>query len=224
MAGLQLVEDPVRVRAALSPLRRRLLELLREPRSATEAAATLGETRQKVNYHLRVLEDCGLVQLVELRQRRGFTERVLQAQDDLVVDPAVIRSAPADTGGSGGVTARDRHAAVHLVATAERTVREVTRMQQAAQERGQRLLTLTIEAEVRFGSPHDVHRFTDELAGALARIAAGYDTTEGAAYRLTVAAHPAPLAPPPSGDLPPAAGHSGPATTTTAPKGPPDAC
>jgi DNA-binding transcriptional ArsR family regulator len=69
--AVRLVEEPDRLRAALTPLRRRLLELLRVPTSATELAATLGLPRQKVNYHVRALEAAGLVRLVEERQRRG---------------------------------------------------------------------------------------------------------------------------------------------------------
>ena len=34
---------------------------------------------QRVNYHLRALEDHGLVRLVEQRQRRGLTERLMIA-------------------------------------------------------------------------------------------------------------------------------------------------
>ena len=34
-------------------------------------AKALDEPRQRVNYHLRALEDHGLVRLVEQRQRRG---------------------------------------------------------------------------------------------------------------------------------------------------------
>ena len=53
---------------------------LDEPLTVAEIARRvgLGLARQKVAYHLRVLEQAGLVELVELRQRRGFTERVLR--------------------------------------------------------------------------------------------------------------------------------------------------
>ena len=63
-----LLQEPERVRTALSPLRRSLLERLREPASATRVAAELGIPRQRVNYHLRELERAGLVELVEERQ------------------------------------------------------------------------------------------------------------------------------------------------------------
>lgn len=189
MGAVRLVEDPVELASALSPIRRRVLAALAEPASATELAPTLGLSRQKVNYHLRVLEQLGLVELVEVRRRRGCTERVLRRTGDLVVDPAVIE--PIASGPPDGVAARDRHAAEHLIATAGRTVREVTRMQAAAVERGQRLLTFTVEADIAFGRPADVHRFTDELASSVATIAERFHTPGGRHYAVTIGGHPA---------------------------------
>src|SRR6266704_348815 len=76
-SGMTYLDEPDRVLTALSPLRRKLLNRLREPSSATQLAAALGLPRQRVNYHLRTLEAAGLVELVELRQRRGCVERIV---------------------------------------------------------------------------------------------------------------------------------------------------
>jgi DNA-binding transcriptional ArsR family regulator len=168
-----LLQEPERVRTALSPLRRSLLARLREPSSATRLAAELGLPRQRVNYHLRELERAGLVELVEERQRRGCTERVLAARS-FVVDPAVIGT-------------QDDFAAGHLVSTAAGVVRDVTRMQEAADVRGERLLTFTVEAEVGFAAPEDLERFTE----ALARTVAAFDAP-GRRYRVVIGGHPAP--------------------------------
>ena len=172
-----LLQDPERVRIALSPIRRALLQRLREPSSATRLAAELGVPRQRVNYHLRELERAGLVELVEERQRRGCTERVLAARS-FVVDPDVLGE-PA--------VAQDRFAAGHLVNTAAAMARDVTRMQDAAEERGERLLTFTIESEVGLAAPEDLDRFTEALAGLVARFDA-----PGRRYRVVVGGHPAP--------------------------------
>ena len=126
-----------------------------------------------MNYHVRELERVGLVELVEERQRRGCTERVLAARS-FVVDPAVIG-------------AQDDFAAGHLVNTAAAVVRDVTRMQAAADQRGERLLTFTVEAEVGFAAPEDLERFTE----ALARTIAAFDAP-GRRYRVVVGGHPAP--------------------------------
>lgn len=184
---MQFVDDPVRLRAALSPLRRRLLADLAEPASATEAAARLGLSRQKANYHVRVLERAGLVELVELRRRRGCTERIVRASADaFVVDPSVMSRT------SDPIATRDAYAAEHLVAVASRTVRDVSRMRAAAGEQGKRLLTFTIETEVGFAAPAEVHEFTDALATVIADLAERFSATGGRRYRVVVGGHPAP--------------------------------
>ena len=53
------------VAAALPPIRRRMIELLVDPQSASSLARALDLPRQKLNYHLRELERHGLVQLVD---------------------------------------------------------------------------------------------------------------------------------------------------------------
>lgn len=186
MQAVDLVGEPERLRIALSPIRRRLLERLREPASATRLAAELGLSRQRVNYHLRALEQAGLLDLVEERPRRGFTERVLAARADaFVVDPDVMRTAAA-------VEEQDRYAAEHLIGAASTVVRDVARMQSAAQREGKRLLTFTIEAELRFAAPTDLERFCDRLAELVSDAASTHGAPAGRAYRLMLGGHPAP--------------------------------
>lgn len=179
-----LLEDPDRVRLALSPLRRQLLERLRRPASASQVAAEMGLPRQRVGHHVRALEAAGLLELVEERPRRGCTERILRARADaFVVDPAVIGAGP---------TSDDRHAAEHLTAAAAGVVRDVSRMQAAATAEGTRLLTFTVEAEIGFATPADVLRFTDRLAAAVADVVAEVHDPAGRPYRVVIGGHPAP--------------------------------
>lgn len=181
---MKLLEEPEKVRAALSPLRRKLLDLLQEPASGTQLAAALELPRQRVNYHLRELEKAGLVELVEERQRRGFVERILRATSgSFVVDPAVMGRAFSQLG--------DQYAAEHLVEVAAGTVRDVARMQNTADASGKRLLTFTLEASVRFAEPGDVHRFTDALTEAVRQVVESFDTDGGRPYRLIAGGHPA---------------------------------
>ncbi|MGI5267909.1 helix-turn-helix domain-containing protein [Nonomuraea sp. CA-218870] len=188
---MSLMDEPERLRVALTPIRRQLLARLREPASAVQLAAELGQPRQRVGYHLKVLEQQELIELVEERRRRGCVERVMRATAKaFLVDPDVLAS-------PGQIDAdftriADRHAAEHLVEVAAGTVREVTRMAAEADRQGVRLLTFTLEADVRFAEPGDVHRFTDELAEAVSHLAARYDTSGGRPYRLTAGGHPAP--------------------------------
>lgn len=178
-----LLEEPDTLRGALAPLRRRLLVRLATPASASELAPEFGVSRQKLNYHLRKLEEANLVELVAVRQRRGFAERVLKARaDTFMIDPGLVNS-PRPVAG-------DRHAADHLVDAAAATVRDVARMQNAAARQGLRLLTFTLETEVRLAAPADLHSFTEALAGALAEVVARFDSPGGRPYRVMGAGHP----------------------------------
>jgi hypothetical protein len=72
----------------------------------------------------------------------------------------------------------------------------VARMQSNADAQGARLLTFTIEAEVRFAAPGDLERFTTELAEVVARTASVYNARKGGRrYRIVVGGHPAPNQP-----------------------------
>jgi len=187
---VEVIDDPAAAAAALEPVRAAVLAVLAEPGSATSVARQLGLPRQKVNYHLRALEEHGLVALVEERPRRGLTERVVRASArSYVVSPSAL-------GGSGADPSRtDRLSSRYLIAVAARLVREVGLLARAADAAGQQLATLTVDTEIRFASPADRAAFTAELTRAVTDLASRYhDETApgGRRHRLVVAAHPLP--------------------------------
>jgi DNA-binding transcriptional ArsR family regulator len=182
-----LLEDRDTARLALHPVRRDILAALRTPGSAASLAARLGLSRQTIGYHLRALEAAGLVRLVEERRRRGFTERIMAAAEAYVFDPGLLQP-PADP---DAIDKQDCHAAGHLIQTASAVVRDVARMQQAAEAEGSRLLTLTVEADLSFAEPADFDAFVEGLTEAVAAMARRYAAPGGRRYRLIAAAHPA---------------------------------
>jgi len=185
---VEVLNDPARVRAALSPLRRRLLRELRTPASASALAPRLGVTRQRLAYHLKVLEEQGLVQLVEERPRRGCTERLLRTSARaLVVDPEVLGELPGEE-----IVTRDRFSSAYLVAAAARLLGDVAVLRKGAREAGKRLATMTQEAEIGFRTPADLRSFTAELADSVAALIGRYhvDEEDGRPYRLLIGMHP----------------------------------
>ncbi len=192
-SSVALVEAPDALRVALPPLRRRLLERLREPASAVVVAGEFGLPRQQVNYHLRTLEAAGFLELVETRPRRGCTERVLRASARaFIVDPQVI-AAPPRPGARRAAARQDRFAADTLVEAASGVVRDVTRMQARAAAQDARLLTCAIETEVRLDSPADFARLSATLATLVARAVADVGVAQGGrSYRVVIGAHPTP--------------------------------
>ena len=190
MLDIGVIEEPAVALAALDPLRSRVLGALREPGSATTVAAELGLTRQQVNYHLRALEARGLVELVEERQRRGLTERVVQAAaSGFVLSPSVLGTIAADP------ERADRLSARYVMALAARVIREVAELSRGADRAGKVLATLAIDTDIRFASSADRKAFTEELAGAVAALASKYHdeaASGGRWHRLVIAAHPRP--------------------------------
>ena len=195
MLDLDVIDKPASARVLLDPAKTRVLGELAEPSSATMVAKALDEPRQRVNYHLRALEDHGLVRLVEQRQRRGLTERVMIASArSYVLSPTVLGDRAADPART------DRLSARYLVAVAARIVQEVADLIRQADKARKPLATLTIDTEIRFASAADRSACTEELAAFVASLVARYHrqkSPSGRWHRLVVAAHPRPRPNPP---------------------------
>jgi DNA-binding transcriptional ArsR family regulator len=192
---LEVIDEPAVAMAMLEPLRAKILAALAEPGSASTVATQLGVSRQKVNYHLRALEEHGLVELVEERPRRGLTERVMVASArSYVVSTDALGDSAADPDRTDVLSTR------YLVALASRMVREVADLARRADAAGKPLATLSIDTEIRFASAADRAAFAAELSDAVTALAARYHDESAAGgrwHRLIIAAHPRP-APSPS--------------------------
>jgi len=189
VADIAVIDDPAAAGVSLDPVRARLLAALSEPGSATTLAGQLGLPRQKINYHLRTLEQHGLVELVEERRKGNCTERVLRATaSSYVISPAVLAGVAPDPARDP-----DRLSARWLLAIAARTVREVGELMKGSAHTGRRLATFAIDGQVRFASAADRSAFADELASAVTALVSKYqdESTEGGRpHRVVVAVHP----------------------------------
>ncbi|HTF88790.1 MAG TPA: helix-turn-helix domain-containing protein [Planctomycetota bacterium] len=191
MLDIQVIDDPAAATVALEPTRSRLLSELAAPASAATLATRVGLARQKVNYHLRALEEHGLVELAEERKWGGLTERLLVASaSSYVVSPSALGSAAGDPDRE-----LDRLSASYLIALGARVIREVGDLVRRARASGKRLATLGIATEVRFRSAADRAAFSVELTEAVATLVSKYHDQHspgGRAHRLMVVAHPLP--------------------------------
>lgn len=190
-ASVDVIRSPKSAAALLDPTRQRLLGHLREPDSASGLARRLRLPRQRINYHLKVLEGAGLVELVEERRKGNCLERVVRATARaFIISPEALGAL-----GPSAETAADRLSSAYLIATAGRAIRDVAALEDRARKEGKRVATLTLDADVRFASAESRAKFADELAGALARIAARYHDDRapgGRRFRLIAAVHPVP--------------------------------
>jgi len=194
---LSVVRDPERASVLLDPGRQRLLAALEEaPDSASGLARRLGDSRQRINYHLRELESAGFVELAEERRRGNCVERVLRVTArHYVIDPAALGSL---AGGDPG-RLQDRFSATYLIALAARAIRELAALGEGARKARKRLATFSMEAEIGLAAPADFQAFAEELTRAVARVAARHQddrSSEGRRFRLVLGAYPIPKDPP----------------------------
>jgi DNA-binding transcriptional ArsR family regulator len=189
MVEVAVIEDPAAAEASLDPVRARLLAELAEPGSATMLAARLGLPRQKVNYHLRMLEQHGLIELVEERRKGNCIERVLRATaESYVISPSALAAVQPDPSRSP-----DQLSARWLLAVAARLVRDVGALITGATQARKPVATFALAGEVRFASAADRAAFAEELAHAVTALVGKYhdETAErGRDHRVIVAIHP----------------------------------
>jgi DNA-binding transcriptional ArsR family regulator len=191
MIDIQVIDDPAAATVALEPIRSRLLSELAAPATAATLATRVGVARQKVNYHLRALEEHGLVQLAEERKWGGLTERLLVATAaSYVVSPGAMGAVAVDPDREV-----DRLSASYLIALGARVIREVGDLVRRARASRKRLATLAVDTEVRFRSASDRAAFSAELTEAITRLVSKYHDASalgGRRHRLMVVAHPLP--------------------------------
>jgi DNA-binding transcriptional ArsR family regulator len=189
MFEVAAIEDPAAAEVLLDPVRTRLLAELAEVGSATMLATRLGLPRQKVNYHLRTLEQHGLLELVEERRKGNCTERMLRATArSYVISPTALAAVQPDPD-----HAPDHLSARWLLAVAARLVRDVAALISGAAQARKPVATFALDGEVRFASAADRAAFAEELATAIATLVRKYhdETAEGGReHRLIVAVHP----------------------------------
>lgn len=189
MLDIAVIEDPAAAEASLDPIRTRILQELSRPASATQIAVRVGLPRQKVNYHLRSLEEHGLIELAEERKKGNVIERVMRATAaSYVITPAALASVRPDPSKSP-----DRMSASWLLALAGRLVQDIGALMTAAARQSKPLATFALDGEIRFASAADRAAFAEELSNAALELVSRYhddSAVRGRDYRLVLAIHP----------------------------------
>lgn len=172
--------------ALLDPVRREILDLLRDPGSAVGVAGRLGLPRQRIGYHIRALEEVGLLHQVGERKKGNCTERLLQTTArHYLISPQLL--------GKLGPDPRqiaDKTSSAYQVAIATEVAQRVATMREGAESAGKHLPTLTLQVDVRFESPAAQQEFATELTASVAALVQQYHSAEGRSFRFTVLGHP----------------------------------
>jgi DNA-binding transcriptional ArsR family regulator len=174
---IQVIQSADVAATLFSPARMRILEHLAEPDSAAGVARRLELPRQQIGYHLRELEQAGLVKLVEERRKGNCIERMVRsAAHSFVISPAALGKL-----GASPEQQRDRFSAAYLLSLAARAIRDVALVCTRAGKAGKRVSTMALEVEIRFASAESRNAFAEELAGQVAKLAAKYhdESAEG---------------------------------------------
>jgi len=189
-AAVQVIQNRDTAATLFSPVRMQILERLAEPGSGSGVARELGLPRQQVGYHLRELEQAGLVEFVEERRKGNCVERVVRrAARSFVIGPGAL--------GKLGATpeqCRDRFSAGYLISLAARAIGDLAALCFRADKAGKRVSTLAFEVDVRFRTAEARGEFAGELAREVARLAAKYHdekTAGGRRFRLFGGVYPA---------------------------------
>ena len=163
----------------LKPQRVEVLRQLAEPRTCAEVAAALGQTPQRVYYHVRRLVEAGLVELVSERRVRGITEGTYQAgARSYWLSPALV-------GRLGLRRVRDELSLGYLLDLMEEVQAEVAALDRSAPE----LPSIGVSGEIRV-RPQDRQAFLDDLRNTLQDLFTRYGGAEGDAFKLAVACYP----------------------------------
>jgi len=153
MQEVLYIEDLDQAAALLKPQRIEMLKLMDHPRTCLELGKIFGETPQKINYHIKALQNAGLVEQVGERRVRGTVEGSYQARarsywlaSDLV----------GQVGGAG--IAQDQASLRHLLSLTEEMRGDIGHL---AQQVGREIPSLGVSLHVEL---NDESRRADFMA------------------------------------------------------------
>jgi DNA-binding transcriptional ArsR family regulator len=172
--------------ALLKPRRIEILRRLAEPRTCTQIAAELGDSPQKVYYHVKRLQQAGLVELVDERRVRGINEGIYRAvAGSFWLSPRLV-------GTLGPRNVQDAMSLGFLLDLAEELQADLAQLAATRSEPrddASQLPSLGIAGEVRLAPEHRA-AFLDDLNSALQGVLTRYGGKEGEAFRIALACYP----------------------------------
>jgi len=185
-ARVEVLDDPEAVAALAHPIRVAILDALRTPNSPSGVARVISETRQKTNYHVRALEDAGLITAVGERRTGNFVEQLYQSvAGTFVVSPRLTwrdeRRVDA---------LRSQLPLEHLVETGESVQHDAVALLDRAAFDGEEIPCAAIDATVRFRDEAARAAFIEEYLAAVKPLLKKYGSRRGEEFRVVVAVYP----------------------------------
>jgi biotin operon repressor len=187
MNEVETIASPLRAATLLAhPLRASILARARSPISASDLARSLGQPRQRLNYHVRQLAQAGfLVPVAQQKKRNMLEQQYVASAQAYVLAPAVLSEVAPEP-----AEAPDSASAAHLVALCSRAQTEIADVMAAAGAAGVRVRTVSLEAELRFESGEQRAEFNRALVAAVSDVVAAHSSPPAAAGGGPVAGRP----------------------------------
>lgn len=183
---VHVVRDAEALQALGHPIRVRALEALRDPASAAEVARRIRQPRQKVNYHLKQLEQAGLVKRSGERRTGNFVETLYRsAASSFVVSPEVTWADP-----RRARVLQAQLSLAELVRLGERLQSDAVALLDRAAYEGATIASASVGTEIRFRSEAERAAFLSEYLSAVGRLVDRFAAPDGEPYRLMVATYP----------------------------------
>ena len=173
------------------PLRLRIMAAARVPVSAAQLARDLGETRQRLNYHVRALARHGLLEPAGQQRKRNMVEQQYVASaSGYLLAPALLGDLVSQAG-----EAHESGSAAQLASLFARAHSDVAAVVDAATQAGLRVRTTALDRALHFENAQQRAQFADELSAAIEDLIDEYTPdakTAGASrpFRLVLGLYP----------------------------------
>ncbi|MBE1486439.1 winged helix-turn-helix domain-containing protein [Plantactinospora soyae] len=179
MRDVMYLEQIEQAETLLKPQRIEVLRQLAEPHTCTEVATQLGQTPQRVYYHVKRLVEAGLVDQVSERKVRGIHEGIYQASArSYWLSPRLV-------GRLGLRKTQDEMSLGYLLNLMEEVQADIAGLDRTAPE----LPSIGVSGEIRVPAEQR-QQFLTDLQTALQDLFTRYGGSEGDAFKLAVACYP----------------------------------
>jgi DNA-binding transcriptional ArsR family regulator len=182
MRDVLVLGQLAQVEALLKPQAIEVLRQLAEPRSCTQVAERLGQTPQRVYYHLKRLVDARLVDQVAERKVRGIHEGIyLASARSYWVSPRLV-------GRIGNLRqAQDAFSLGFLLDLVEEVQSDIAALD--LDPTAPELPSIGVSGEIHL-PPEQRQAFFDDLQRTLQDLFTRYGGAQGDAFKLAVACYP----------------------------------
>jgi DNA-binding transcriptional ArsR family regulator len=183
-----VVRSPEQAAALLNPLRAEILAIVREPASAAEVARKIGDTPQRINYHLKSLEKVGLVRRVGTRQVRNLVEVLYQA-----IAKSFLLSEAVGLNPETSERIKEQGALAHLITLSDRIRRDALLLMERSEENKGQIPSASLQMKVHLDSEERRRAFLRDYAAMLEELVNRYGAAgEGDenAFRVTAVIYP----------------------------------